>query len=531
MRNYAGEIAEVLEEAVEIAEKQCPDCNLLAGKETIRQHLGDYAPTLMFYGTYNSGKSTLLNALLDTNVAPTSDAPCTSEISSYKLGDYTVFDTPGIDAPQEHEKLSREHLQHCHAVAFVLSTHGQFDEKKVVQEIVEIYKNKKQLILILNNKAGLTLESGDLGAIRTKLIENCISLSGDSNFSINVPLLLVNAKTAINARDKNSETLLSQSGIPDLERTLLQSLASVKHLQLLRVPLDLLEAAIEDMMRKLNEDPSEQGAALHDAIISKVRDTRFETVQSATLDIRDLRNTLIQSVLKAIHNGQDLNDCAREYLELVQSRTAHRIKESGEKLGKQLQGEDRLNQLMISYNTTGNELSPSLEEGVPFSLPPMVQMQIRQFVTSEQSTEMVKQGLLTLRGLKVPRLKGKWERTLGRWSGNLTKGAGVFLQFALFAFEIYSSYKAQEKYEAEKSRREQEIQESAKQTATSCELDVLETLPEAVHDAFKDFEDQLESEKEMLVGKNNTVAIAKKKVKGLQDKLKNLRSVLLVEDM
>jgi len=529
MRNYASEIGEVLDAAASIARTHSPESRLLNEHQRIRQHLGDYQPSLMFYGTYNAGKSTLLNALLHTDVAPTSDAPCTSEITSYKLGDYTVFDTPGIDAPQDHEKLSKEHLQHCHAVVFVLSTAGQFDECGVVQEIVRIYESNKPLILVLNNKAGFTLESGELESVQTKLLSNCVSISGDKDFARRVPLLLVNAKTGINARSKGSERLLSESGIPDLERVLLQSLSSIKQMQLLQVPLDLLDTGLEDLLLRLSQIGSGGEAEVVEAVIARVREVRSDTVRAATLDVRELRNGLIQAVIAAAHTGQRLDVCLRDYLELVQARIEHRVQESGEQLEKDIRNEDSLAKVMLAHTgrTADLGVANSGEETSSSLLSPQIQEQIRHFVTSEESTELVKKGLLKLRELKVPGIKGRWEKTLGTWADKITKGLGVFLQIGIIAYSFYSAYKAQKRHEAEMARQEQELQEGAKRMAISCEFEVLEQLPEVAREAFGSLESELVSKKESLIGKSDAVADAMNQVRGLQDRVKQLRAVLL----
>jgi len=88
----------------------------------IEEKLNNFKPTIMVYGTYNAGKSTLINALFgQEELAKTGDAPETSTVSEYEYNGYTIYDTPGINAPQEHEKVTTEHLKKCELVLFVLS--------------------------------------------------------------------------------------------------------------------------------------------------------------------------------------------------------------------------------------------------------------------------------------------------------------------------------------------------------------------------------------------------------------------------
>ena len=60
-------------------------------------------PKVMVYGIYNSGKSTLINALCKEEVAEMADRPMTDQITEYDKGDYYLVDSPGVDAPIQHE--------------------------------------------------------------------------------------------------------------------------------------------------------------------------------------------------------------------------------------------------------------------------------------------------------------------------------------------------------------------------------------------------------------------------------------------
>jgi ribosome biogenesis GTPase A len=53
---------------------------------------------IMITGTYNSGKSSLLNALLGKEERSTGNIPTTSDIEMIKWKDLIFYDTPGIDA-------------------------------------------------------------------------------------------------------------------------------------------------------------------------------------------------------------------------------------------------------------------------------------------------------------------------------------------------------------------------------------------------------------------------------------------------
>ena len=101
--------------------------NLLQEGETLLQQIGDRenvqklqvirheasdkrSPTIMFYGLYNAGKSTLINALCGKDVASTGDVPKTTAIQTVPWEGYTLIDTPGINAHAEHTEIAQKEI-------------------------------------------------------------------------------------------------------------------------------------------------------------------------------------------------------------------------------------------------------------------------------------------------------------------------------------------------------------------------------------------------------------------------------------
>jgi len=195
----------------------------------VEDKLNNFEPTIMVYGTYNAGKSTLLNALFGKEeMAKTGDAPETSEISEYIYNGYKLYDTPGINAPQEHEDVTNEHLNKCELILFVLSNDGSFEEIFIYEKISEIVKLNKPILIVLNNKSGI-----DKGSIEEKEQIDKINLNlskiGDTMeieaIESKVSLCVVNAKTALKAKLGDKKLLLEKSNILQLENDIDRLLA------------------------------------------------------------------------------------------------------------------------------------------------------------------------------------------------------------------------------------------------------------------------------------------------------------------
>ena len=79
--------------------------------QQIEQKLQNLKPTIMVYGIYNAGKSTLINALIGQEKAKVSDRPETDMVTEYHWQGIRLFDTPGIDAPIQHQNITEAHLK------------------------------------------------------------------------------------------------------------------------------------------------------------------------------------------------------------------------------------------------------------------------------------------------------------------------------------------------------------------------------------------------------------------------------------
>ena len=138
---------------------QAPDINrLCTSVQTFLQtRLDDLNPKIMVYGIYNAGKSTLLNALIGEAKAPMNDIPTTKRVVPYAWHEYTIFDTPGINAPEKDEELSKAQLEQSDVIIFVMDTEGTFSLAKNYRELADIIRQGKHLLIVLNNKSERSL--------------------------------------------------------------------------------------------------------------------------------------------------------------------------------------------------------------------------------------------------------------------------------------------------------------------------------------------------------------------------------------
>lgn len=530
MHNLKTPILEIANQAYDIARETVPDAEIITSAAEIRTHLADYQPVMMFYGTYNSGKSTLLNAILGSSVAETADKPCTMRIEEYKLGDYTIYDTPGIDAPVEHERMSREQLQRCHVITFVISTSGGFDEKDTAKEVADVFQSGKPIILVLNNKSGFEMHSDDLRSVLVKFLENCMQVTGDNNLPARVRTHIVNAKTGLKGRITNKQGLYEASGVAALERELLDVLQETGGNTLLTVSLGLLGKALTDLQSRLMHTLDDQALTHYQELVQKVKKARTNFEEQVVVDIRGLRGGLIGEIEVALRNSSDINEELGRYIKRIESTFENRAKQT-------------LKELEQDITTLLEKFSPSLDIGAsPESVTAEVvddgrptiraiekqsKQMIQKAVLNEQQTQQaIKQSMLFLRKMKVPLFKGRWERTLTRWAGHGAKALTAVVSVAFLAYDIYKANQAQQRYEQQQREREETIKREAKNMAEDCEREIVSQVSTIASEFFAPLQAEYEKNFAELSESSKKTNAHLAQIGAWQDELQEVRAHL-----
>lgn len=180
-------------------------------------------PTIIVYGVYNAGKSTLINALVGKEVAEVGDVPTTAQVHEYtwtlEHQNYCLTDTPGIDAPNVHEAVTKEKLAKADAVVFVVNPVGVADELKTLEQVVKLMAAHKKVLMVLNSKEPLPQAGEDnyIPALKDKLLKQLQKLANEQGVSIDLndlPIIAINALTAFKAsfmQDPHKQDLLYQA--------------------------------------------------------------------------------------------------------------------------------------------------------------------------------------------------------------------------------------------------------------------------------------------------------------------------------
>lgn len=189
--------------------------------------------SIMVYGVYNAGKSTLINALVGNEAAAVDDVPTTDSVASYDWRQFRILDTPGIDAPIEHENVTNSQMLKADAIIFVVNPIGVAEEEKTLSTLIELVKEKKQVFLVFNEKDALS--EADYIKLKDQTRQRLQKLATEHGLTEvlkDIPILKVNAKRAFQSRTEKMvhwEKMFASSGFPEFEADLLNFLQGISH--------------------------------------------------------------------------------------------------------------------------------------------------------------------------------------------------------------------------------------------------------------------------------------------------------------
>jgi hypothetical protein len=253
-----------------------------------------------------------MNALIGEHRAAVSDVPTTVRVDAYQWREYTIYDTPGINAPKRDEEISKEHLAKCDVIIFVLDTAGAFNLGKNYQELVDIARSGKRLLMVLNNKSidcDLQTDEGRLAIakIREHIYEDFSSKYREDGTRISAnelakkyKVIVVNARDAIDARTNDQlpaearQQLLEISNIGELEDAIVDEYGRTNGYTILRQIAEKIKGAMGNLSNRIG-------------ILQ--RDENMESVVKALEDVREIQELTLQKLGDyAREEAQNLDD-------------------------------------------------------------------------------------------------------------------------------------------------------------------------------------------------------------------------------
>ncbi|MDQ7002635.1 MAG: GTPase, partial [Ghiorsea sp.] len=249
--------------------------------EHIEHKLANFKPTVMIYGVYNAGKSTLVNAIFgQEELAKTGDTPETSKVSSYQYKGYTLYDTPGINAPIVHEEVTAQHLAKCELVIFVLSNDGSFEEAYIYEKIGELIQAKKPILIAMNNKSGIDIHGAKAQQETAKVSQHLATIGqrmGIAHAEEQVSIAFVDAKMALEGKLTNEAELIEESNMPVFENMMDKLLGDAGHQEVQQALNQYITSYITDTLSCIDD---------------KIDAPEIKRTQSMITDIEKMRQSV-----------------------------------------------------------------------------------------------------------------------------------------------------------------------------------------------------------------------------------------------
>lgn len=471
--------------------------------------------SIMVYGVYNAGKSTLINALLgEADRAKVADKPETDKISRYQWREFEILDTPGIDAPISHEQVTREQLYSVDVVIFVVNPLGVVEEANTLSTLLELIERKKKIVLVLNCKN--KLEPLDAEKIKDELrvrIQEMAHDRGMSQVLQHIPILDVNAKTALKAKLEGKQNLLANSGFPLLERELYKFLSSVKQSEIISTFVTELVAFLDETVRLLDQKNDSGSISQIDDFYAEIA-RREVNIRASLKSLAEAKSSFIEKrALSILSSGS----------EGVQGKIEALIQAASDELFSELEAELRrlvsdasmlLNDLLEDIRVTGRVEAPTADftmlsegaapgrvnqgAGIDLTMLEAGVKQVGALVKPEHVVSAMQMGKDLLPSL----FKGIGPATMGKVAeqivGKILPVIGLVFQAGTMLHSLFGKDPEEERLqeqarmrEQEQERRNQAIRDLSENIAWEFRTSIIKVVDENIRSNFSDVNGKL----------------------------------------
>lgn len=470
--------------------------------------------SIMVYGVYNAGKSTLINALLGAERAKIADRPETDRVNRYPWREFEILDTPGIDAPITHEEVTQEQLHAADVVIFVVNPLGVIEEAKTLSTLLELVARDKKIVLVLNCKN--PLEPMDAERLKDELRQRLQDMAlerGMPPVLQAIPIHEVNAKSALKAKLESKNNLLAKSGLPVLERELYKFLSTIQQSELITAFINRLSGFIEDTIVLLDQQGDSAATAKIDKFYTELAQ-REVTLRASLKSLAEAKAAFIeQRAFSAIFNAPD---SAQERVEqLIQTASGEILTELEAELRRlasdaSLLLDDMLESIRVNgeARTPKAELATVAEEAsvVPISQGSPIDFGLLETGARQMGTllrpEHVVSALKMGKDLLPSLFKGIGPVTMGKIGeqvvGKIVPAIGLAIQAGQILYSFFATDPEEKRVEEEarlraqqKERRNQMIRELSEEIAWEFKTSIIAVVDENIRSNFAEVNGKL----------------------------------------
>ncbi len=414
----------LLERAAPTANRYLPDAEAVVADWKTR--IDEQKIHIMLFGAYNAGKSTLINTLVGREVAKHAEVPTTDTVDFYEWDGHLLIDTPGVNAPIEHEEISLAQLERSDLVVFVLRQEDQ-DASDIMDRIFDLLERKQPLFIVLNYEDG---DPRRIEEVQARFAKTLLSYAQrralDPESLRAIPTILMNIKSACRARLEKKAVLLEHARFDvfllrfrewlanyDGQKQRMQQICEGIDRSLLQPVARLIdkEAPPSGDMHSLDaqiEHVTRGYRLVRNAASSKIRsELALKRPKISDALAQGGSNDAVLAALTAV--GESVSEVVRNWLEReLKGQVKERVGSAFVADGLGVPGGDAW---------SGSEFGSKMLDAA---------LQGMKGVNKDHVKTLLEFG----RKLKIPGLKGRWSKTLGAWA---SKAAPIIQAGALVA--------------------------------------------------------------------------------------------------
>jgi len=473
--------------------------NIKEEKEKIFENIKSKTINLMFFGAYNAGKSTMINALLSEEKARINDIPTTDKIDKYNWNGFILIDSPGVNAPIEHEEISQAEIERSNLIVFIIRG-GDQDTKDIYERMFSFLRENKKVFIVLNYD-----NNENIYEFTNKINENILNLNKNYNVQESViksiPIIPINAKTALKARLEKKDRLLEHSQYLEFEREFedwLEKYNAEYHLiDSIKKQIEntLLNPTLDFLTNKKNENSNLE---LLNANINELSMNKLSFIQEVYNKIDYAVYSKKERIIDSFRgNSGGIDSVVNEILGEI------------EKLMKTKM--DNINLNMDNFYNSKNIPADESEgeDNIKSFINQSIDMGAKGF--SENAEKIVFKGLMQGRKMKIPILKGRWEKTFGKWAGKAAIPIQIAIEFGMAIKGVIDQNKENDKQRTQ----ELSFHQVAESQIHSLQSELKNTTNNAINESF--------DEKEGIL--SNSIELISKEINGVEADIQNLQQL------
>lgn len=510
MSSVFSQFYQIIDDVKPFLEIYTPDNNAI---DLSIQKVNERTLSILLYGAYNAGKSTLINVLLGKNAAAIGEIPTTDRVDEFNWEGYKLLDSPGVNAPIEHEKITLDRLQKTDLVVFVIRQDDQ-DVKDIYDRIFDCITKNKYVFVVLNYNG---LDPNLFGEGSVELLVNQINKillieaknhNLENTLTEKISVLPINLNTALKGKLENKDRLLEHSGYNTF---ITQFSEWVKHYDNERHFVEVIknylsETLVSPITDELNKRTSESSFQKElSQEIYRLETQRNILMNNAASELRHIvlsKKKILFSRLSEISSEIQFKQVIDEYIDDIEREFNNWFTQQSEHI-----------QRVISDTKTlkGNDLLPEKNNGnqaVNQALDHLTTTGSDLLKNQKLVQEGIVEALKILRSNKIA-FKGIWVKTFEKWAGK----AAVIVSVITTIVDIYRAGKKED----ERNQQQESYRMQLYQTIETISNDVIQNLIKTIEEIINNiFEGAIQQYKNELIKLNEKATLAEKHLTEMQ---------------